>query len=187
MDSTSDNALMVKVKNGDLDQLGLLFDRYHQRLFGFFYRLTFRKEECEDLVQGVFERILKYRYTYNSGGEFSTWIFSIARNHVYDYYRKNGADPVEHYEIDLDAVSGDPLAAEDPTEQEQNSLLVKKALLKLDPDKRQVLVLSRFEGFRYSEIAEIIGCTEGAVKVRVFRALNELRDILTEVKKKEEL
>jgi len=187
LDSTSDNALMVKVKDGDLDKLGLLFERYHRRLFGFFYRLTFRYDVCEDLVQGVFERILKYRSTYNSNGEFSTWLFSIARNHLHDFYRKNGADPVEHSGMDMDTVAGDSLVSEEQSEEGQESLLVRQALQKLDSDKRQVLILSRFEGFRYSEIAEILDCTEGVVKVRVFRALNELKDIITDLRKKEEI
>lgn len=75
LDSTSDNALMTKVKEGDLDKLGLLFERYNRRLYRFFYRLTRRRDISEDLVQGVFERILKYRHSYTINGSFSTWIF----------------------------------------------------------------------------------------------------------------
>ncbi len=73
LDSNSDNALMMKVRDGDLDKLGLLFERYNLRLFGFFYRLTHRRDISEDLVQGVFERILKYRESYKDDGAFSTF------------------------------------------------------------------------------------------------------------------
>ncbi|CAN5215330.1 hypothetical protein BH23BAC3_BH23BAC3_22560 [soil metagenome] len=114
-------------------------------------------------------------------------IFSIARNQLHDFYRKNGANPVEHSGMDLDTVPGDSFASDEQADEGKESLLVRQALQKLDSDKRQVLILSRFEGFRYTEIAEILGCTEGAVKVRVFRGLNELKDIITDLKKKEEI
>ncbi len=187
LDSTSDIALMNMVKNGDLDKLGLLFERYHHRLFGFFYRLTWCKNSSEDLVQGVFERILKYRSSYNSNGEFSTWIFSIARNQFHDYYRKNGADVVEPKELDWDSLPGEELPENEHRDEDCTKRLIRQALQQLDAEKREVLILSRFEGLKYTEIAEVMNCTEGAVKVRVFRALNELKDILTDLKKKEEI
>lgn len=187
LDSTSDIALMNMVKNGDLDKLGILFERYHSRLFGFFYRLTWCKNSSEDLVQGVFERILKYRSSYTSDGEFSTWIFSIARNHFHDYYRKNGSEVVEPKELDWDAMPGEELQDRERSDEECTQLLIRQALQQLDTEKRQVLILSRFEGLKYTEIAEVMNCTEGAVKVRAFRALNELKGILTDLKKKEEI
>lgn len=185
LQSTPDNTLMLKVKNGDLDKLGLLFERYHRRLFGFFYRLTLRRDLSEDLVQGVFERILKYRSTYTEEGEFSTWIFRIARNHYADYYRESSKMPVENHDGNWESFSAEqqdlPLQAEEVPYRN----LLRKAMKKLEPEKKQVLVLSRYEGFSYREIAGIMDCTEGAVKVRVYRALNELKDIVSMLNKEE--
>lgn len=175
---------MLKVKDGDLDKLGLLFERYNRRLFGFFFRLTNRRDISEDLVQGVFERILKYRTSYSANGAFSTWIFQIARNLHADYYRQT-EKMEEEQQVDWENI---------PTESDSNSFelrtngeekLLKRALEKLDPEKRQTLVLSRFEGFKYREIAEIMDCTESAVKVRIFRTLNELKEIISDLKNKQ--
>ena len=79
---------MLKVKAGQLDQLGLLFERYNRPLYGFFFKLTCDQEVSEDLVQNVFVRIIKYRHTYKGDGKFSTWMYHMARNLFADHYRK---------------------------------------------------------------------------------------------------
>ena len=69
LNSLEDNALMIKVKDGDLEKLGLLFERYKKPLFGFFYGMNRDADLCEDLVQNVFMRILKYRYLFRGEGD----------------------------------------------------------------------------------------------------------------------
>ena len=182
MDSISDHALMVKVKEGDLDKLGLLFERYHRRLYHFFYRLTRRGDVSEDLVQTVFERILKYRGSYSGGHAFSTWIFQIARNiHADHYHQVQRKGEREEY-LSFDQLEGDDLMG--PQEQPENEqlLLLQQAMDQLDPVKKQTLVLSRFQGFKYKEIAQIMDCSESAVKVRIFRAIRELETLVKECK-----
>ena len=178
---------MLKVKSGDLDKLGLLFERYNRRLFGYFYRLTRRRELSEDLVQGVFERILKYRYTYENSGAFSTWIFQIARNLHMDHLRKQYNGHTQDDEVNLDAMHDDTypvhmkLTDEGDSRKAAKIDLLKCALDRLDPKKKEPLILSRYEGFTYKEIASITDCSVSAVKVRVFRAMNELREIIHEM------
>lgn len=183
VDSTSDNALMLKVKEGDLDKLGLLFERYGQKLYHFFYRLTRRRDVSEDLVQSVFERILKYRNSYTDNGSFSTWIFQIARNLHIDHYRsnKNGEDLCDY--IDWDQMESDGIQTEHEQAEKEELQLLQQALDQLDETKKQTLVLSRFEGFKYKEIAKIMNCSESAVKVRVFRAMRELEVLIKELKR----
>ena len=89
MDALADNALMLKVKSGDVDRLGLLFDRYHRVLYSFFYRFTASKMVSEDLVQNVFMRMLKYKHTFTGDGRFTTWMYHLARNVYADHYRKD--------------------------------------------------------------------------------------------------
>jgi RNA polymerase sigma factor (sigma-70 family) len=183
MDRMSDNALMMEVKDGDLEKLGLLFERYQRRLFGFFYRLTLRRDISEDLVQNVFERILKYRGTFSDENSFSSWIFSIARNLHSDHCRKTNK---MHYGSENGETNWELIPAGDPEPQshietDNGKDLVHQALNRLDPEKKQVLILSRIEGFKYREIAVIMNCTESAVKVRVFRALSEIRTIINNI------
>lgn len=186
MDSNSDSSLMLKVKAGDLDKLGLLFERYNRRLFKYFYRLTRRRDVSEDLVQGVFERIIKYRTTYTNDGAFSTWIFRIARNLHADYYRSNEQLPKDEL-ADFELLKDESYETMLELDKQHELRLLNIALNRLDSDKKETLILSRYQGFRYTEIAEIMGCSVSAVKVRIFRAINELKEIVSDQKKKEEL
>lgn len=174
----SDNQLMLKVKEGNIETLGLLYERYKKRLFGYFYKLNNDAQLSEDLVQNVFVRILKYRKKFIDKGTFSSWIFRIARNVYYDHYRKNKnlnnkTTSFEHdsskdlvfYEFDIDIDLND--------EKE----LLQDALKQLSVDQREVLILSKYQELPYKEIAVVLGCNEGAVKIKVFRALKELRII----------
>src|SRR5579859_1801001 len=87
MNILSDNALMLKVKSGDLDKMALLFQRYHQPLYGFLYRMTGQREPSEDMVQTVFYRLLKSRHTFTGEGEFKTWMYHVARNVLSDHFK----------------------------------------------------------------------------------------------------
>lgn len=185
MDSNSDNALMLKVKAGDLDKLGLLFERYNRRLFSYFYRLTSNRDLSEDLVQGVFERIIKYRDTYDNTGAFSTWIYRIARNLHVDHHRKNNHEDMLDDLANLDSIKGNSTEMEDLFDEDNELMLLNLALERLDAEKKETLILSRYQGFKYKEIAAIMNCTESAVKVRIFRALNDLKQIISELKKEE--
>jgi RNA polymerase sigma factor (sigma-70 family) len=182
LETLSDNALMLKVKGGDLDRLGSLFERYKKPLFGFFYGMNRDSALSEDLVQNVFFRILKYRYLFRGEGDFRTWLFHIARNVNNDHYRKNRlgkAEAVEKWHDQL--VSDDPHTTY--LQQQEESQLLTAALEKLPPDKREILLLSKFQEKKYSEIGVILGCSEGAVKVKVFRALQELRVVYKQLEK----
>ncbi|MDH4198604.1 MAG: RNA polymerase sigma factor [Candidatus Aminicenantes bacterium] len=174
--NSSDNALMRSVIQGDLDKLGLLFGRYHRALFAYFYRFSFDAGLSEDFVQNVFYRILKYRKNYRLDGRFSTWLFQLARNVRYDHYRKSRGvrftnDDVQNLEIPAD---------ENPVrtlENQERAAVLRKALDALSPEQREVIVLSRYHGLKYREIAAILKCTENTVKARTFRAVEKLRRI----------
>ena len=183
MEALSDNALMIKVKDGHLDSLGLLFARYKRPLFGFFYGMSKDAGLCEDLVQNVFYRILKYRYLFRGDGNFRTWMFHIARNVNHDNFRKDklsNSDPVELWE---DKISTDENRGTQYERDEELELLL-VAMGRLSVEKREILMLSKYQEKKYKEIGENLGCLERAVKVKVFRALQELKGVYTELEKR---
>jgi RNA polymerase sigma factor (sigma-70 family) len=182
LETLSDNALMLKVKDGDLDRLGLLFERYKKPLFGFFYGMNKDAELSEDLVQNVFFRILKYRYLFRGEGDFKTWMFHIARNVNHDHYRKNKLGKTESAEDWSERLGhGDIYTMQ--VQQDEELKMLSLAMDRLPEDKREILLLSKFQDKKYKEIGEIIGCSEGAVKVKVFRALQDLKAVYKQLEK----
>jgi RNA polymerase sigma factor (sigma-70 family) len=172
--TVNDEALMRAVREGDLAKLGSLFDRYHLTLFDFLSRMTGNRHAAEDLVQEVFLRVLKYRTTWRDGSRFETWVFRIARNARADYF--SGRDTVgpltEEAMESPDAAPG----PEGQLEQEHESARLQTALMSLREDRRELIVLARYQGMKHEAIAELLGIDVGAVKVRIHRALKELRE-----------
>jgi RNA polymerase sigma-70 factor (ECF subfamily) len=174
--SLPDEELMFLVRNGVVEMLGVLFDRYQSPLFNFYCKLTGDRSASEDLVQDVFYRILKYRKSYQSGMSFKSWMYQIARNARLDQARRPKP------ELEEDSASRVvAFTAGDSVQRDQEIELLHRALMKLPKEKREVLVLSRFQDLKYEEIAQITGVEVGAIKVRVHRALGELREIFRQL------
>ena len=180
--SLPDEDLMFHVRNGVGESLGELFSRYQDPLFNFYCRLTGDRAISEDLVQDVFYRILKYRQTYRPGTSFRAWMYQIARNARLDNIRKEQL-PKDHMKVPLEFdIAGE--APADRVQQEQEAALLHRALMQLPEEKREILVLSRFQELKYDEIAQLLGCEVGTVKVRVFRALKDLRTAFQQLESK---
>ena len=176
--AVTDESLMRAVRDGDVSQLGALFERYHARLFAFLYRMTGRRAAAEDLVQDVFVRVLKYRATFRDEGRFDTWIFRIARNARVDHFRHLvPEDPFEGHMFDRASPEPDPGARLERLRDHQR---LECTLARLRDDRRELIVLARYEAMPHDQIAEILGIEVGAVKVRLHRAIAELRDLFHE-------
>jgi RNA polymerase sigma-70 factor (ECF subfamily) len=175
VEHTGDDALMAAVRNGDERKLAVLFERHHGKLYRFYLRMTGNGPWSEDLVQEVFFRMLKYRETYRPEYGFATWMYRIARNAHIDQMRKR------KWEVALEP-DWDAAAAGGPGPEERQEVeFVRRALLKLPQEKREILVLARFQGMKYEQIAELLECEVGTVKVRVFRAMQLLRETFLEM------
>jgi RNA polymerase sigma factor (sigma-70 family) len=172
----SDHELMLAVRAGEIDRLGDLFERHHRPLYGFFVRLTGNRTVSEDLVQVVFFRILKYRHTYRDEGKFSAWIYHLARKVCADHFRKNSTAAVPKDPSDLHEVPDQAPDAADRAATSDDLAMMRAALAQLPLDQREVLTLHRFQNLRHEEIARLLDCSVGAVKVRVHRALGSLRE-----------
>ena len=163
---------MLQVRDGQTGRLALLFERHHRPLFNFFYRLTSNRMESEDLVQDVFFRLLKYRDTYQPRTSFGAWMYQVARNTHIDHYRKRR--PEFAWPEDGPEPASQEAGADEKLRKRQEVRLIRQALDELPVEKREVLVLSRYQNLKYEEIGSILGCETGAVKLRVFRAVRAL-------------
>jgi len=175
----SDNELMEDVKKGKVEKMAVLFEKHHVSLFNFFMRLTGNRNICEDLVQDVFMRMLKYRSTYQGRSKFTLWMYQIARNAHIDFLRK------KKNTLPLDEQWSEPITSEaspaETLEGGQEVQLMRQALAQLPLKKREVLILSRYQNLKYKEIAELMDCHIGTVKAHVHRAIKELGKIYFEL------
>lgn len=164
---------MRLVQTGDSAQLAVLFERYHLALFRYLLQLSRNRALSEDLVQEVFFRVLKYAGSYDPSLAFPVWLYRMARNAYFDSLRSQSPALTSVDAIEIR--SSEPMP-EDILTREQDALFLQQALQMLPEDKREILVLSRFHNLRYQEIALILHCEVGTVKVRIYRALKELRE-----------
>ena len=175
VDSRTDTQLMLDVRRGDVDALGVLFRRHHERVYALCFRMTGSAAAADDLVQETFLRVLKYRRGFEGRGRFTTWLYRLTHNVCLDQIRRERRQVARLQRASLATVE-DPPDVEWSGEERSKALW--QALQRLTPEKREALILSRFHDLRYEEIARICECSVGAVKVRVHRALKELRAAL---------
>ena len=179
MESLTDSALMKLVQAGESAQLATLFERYHLGLFRYLLSLTRNRTLSEDLVQEVFFRVLKYARSYDPSLSFPVWLYGMARNACFDALHKGRAEMTGSEMEDIKSSAPMP---EEALARKQDVSFLQEALQQLPEEKREVLILSRFHNMRYEEIARILKCEIGTVKVRVYRALKELREKFCELR-----
>jgi len=180
----SDHDRMRAVARGDLSSMNAIYENRHRSLFRFFFRLTGRQATAEDLVHEVFVRMIRYRHTYQAAGAtpgaFEAWMYRIARNTLVDNVRKRRHETTPA-EGELEEIESGRPTPFDLASKRQDLALLYRALRQLPEDRREVLVLARFQSLPYDQIGRILGCEANTVKGRVFRAMKELSSIYTDL------
>lgn len=159
-------------KKGDKDRKEKLFGYIYPKIYRFIYYRTNNKAEAEDLTGDVILKIAKALP--RQKGNFNSWIYKIARNTLIDFYRKSS---VRKSKVSVQEMHEElPNGREDFTEQILNQESLKEAIRFLTDRQKEVIMLKFIEGYKNKEVAEIVGITEGAVKLLQFRALRKMRE-----------
>jgi len=172
----TDNVAMAAVRDGCLEKLAILFERYHVQLFNYFLRMTRDRGASEDLVQEVFARIIKYRSSYQEGREFKVWMYRIAANVHIDSLRKT-SDTVPLDEVMEETTPGPQVDLVGKIQGDREVALLNRAIGELSVKRKEILILSRFHEMKCGEIAELLGCSPGTVRVLLHRTIRELGQI----------
>src|SRR4029077_19879042 len=179
MKSLSDQELMRLVQAGDFSPAAEIYDRYSSRIYNFAYRFLRNSEAAEDATQEVFVKMLKHANQFHGDAKLSTWLFSITANWCRDYLRKSDNKAKEAEEVLISLPAPSELAPDRNLERREDEQRIQRALTALTPEQREAILLSRYQGLSYAEIAQISRCSEGAVKTRVFRAMETLKRALS--------
>jgi RNA polymerase sigma-70 factor (ECF subfamily) len=164
---------MERFSRGDSAALDALFRRHAGAVNGYLRRLTGSASLSEDLVQQTFVSLVRGRGRFARGAKFKPWLYAIATNAARDAHRRGRFERVTD-----DGTAG---ASEtvDPIERDEGlNRQVHAALAQLPGGQREAIVMHRFEGLSFSEIAQATGLSESAVKVRAHRGYERLRELL---------
>ena len=177
-----DDSLIRKFISGQEEAFSEILGRYKNLVLNVAYRFLRDRTEAEDVAQDVFLKIYRSARTYEPRAKFSTWVYKITANVCLNRLRneKNAAKSVS-YDGQNSADTGSSPGCFSPSEEhERNERLtvVHDALQCLPANQRLAIVLKRYEGLSYREIAEIIGCSPAAVDSLIQRANGKLRKFL---------
>lgn len=173
---------MLAYADGDEGAFDELFRRYCARLFSFLLRASSDRAIAEDLFQATFLRLHQARKNYVAG-TFKTFLFTIAANLLRDERSRaeHRRRVIMNQEVIEAMPAGDPTTVSDPesfAQAHQTTKRLASAIAQLPQGLRDVLLLSRYQGLATHDIASALGISEGAAKVRLFRALARLRAAL---------
>ncbi len=180
-----DTRLMMRIKAArDERALRELMERYQGAVYTMAYRMLGNAADAQDIAQRTFIRVWKAAPGYEAEARFTTWLFTIVRNLVFNESRRRQRKPASSLEAAAEqgicaGVSAEQ-APDASLEHRELEALVEEALNQLSPKARMAVQLRRFEGMGYEDIASVLGITVSATKSLLFRARNELRALLAD-------
>jgi RNA polymerase sigma-70 factor (ECF subfamily) len=183
-----DVRLMLRLQQGDETAFQELFRKFSPRILQLARRFVGSEARAEELTQDVFVQVFRFRHRYKPQSRFATWLFTIATNLCLNELRR----PERHLRVDLwdrrdpeddpsespSLPDGDAPTAEEGAAVRELSHRLEQAVAALPPKQRAALLLSRMDGLAYRDVAQVLGCTEGAVKALLFRATQTLKHTL---------
>jgi RNA polymerase sigma-70 factor (ECF subfamily) len=188
-------ALLLKAKQGDIPSFEALILQYEKLIFNIAYRMFGNPEDARDLSQEALIKIYKNIDKCTDIRHFKSWIYTVTGNACIDELRKRKGKTAisidEQLELSEGSVQKQLRSADDtPEEGYLNKELgetLQKAIGKLTPDKRRLVILRDVQGLSYQELSEFTNTSMGTVKSKLARARSDLKDILTKLKEQNKL
>lgn len=185
-----DDTRIEKAKAGDIRAFEELMEEHQKAIYNVAYRIVGNYDDASDVAQDAMIKIFKNLSYFEERSKFTTWMYRIVTNTALDFLKKNRRNKVISIDETISGEENDygkQLASDEATpqelvEQDERKQAVLKALYKLTPEHRAVLVLRDINGLSYDEIANVLMCSEGTVKSRINRARKSLRETLLKEK-----
>jgi len=167
--------IIAQIKAGNSERFGDLYDAYFQKIYNYLFYRTHDREITEDLTSTTFLKAVKHLGNFNARkGNFSAWIYRIARNTLYDHYRgKKDVEQLENIEEPSDGTN-----IEKDVLDKQLVTFVKDNFDRLSEDQRSVITMRIWDELAYIEIADILGKTEASCKTIYHRGIMKLKEIV---------
>ncbi len=179
LEADEDLSWLAMIREGKAEGATELFRRYSGPVFRYADRLLGSRPEAEEVAQEVCLKLITRVDQYDGRAPVASWLFAIAANACRDRLRRAGRRATVPLEAVAEAAAPDPPADRLLVETERRRL-VRQALARLSDEQREALILARYHGLPYAEIARTLEISEGAVKTRIFRAMEKLKDVFSE-------
>ena len=185
-----ESELIARCRRGDREAFNCLVERHHSRIYNYAFSLARNHDDAMDVAQEAFVRAWVNLRSFRGDSSFITWMTRITRNLFLDTQKKRKNDPKISLDELMESQDSSPgREAEDPAPGPEETLLtnerveiVRKAILGLAPEHREILTLYDLQSFTYEEISVILKLPMGTVKSRLNRARRTLRDKLMPVR-----
>lgn len=185
-------SLMAKASRGDSEAFRMVVERYQRLVLNLCYRFTGDSEASKDIAQEIFLKMYGSASRYRPYAPLASWIYRVAVNHCLNHVRDRGRASrlTESLESGGSGGSRDPARSvhaappaspEEEVSRKEEAALVREAILRLPPRQRMTVILQRYHGMRYVEIARAMGCSVGAVESLLVRATDTLRQWLSDL------
>src|SRR5229473_51130 len=176
-----DAELMLRVRQGDQASFGLLLEKHRGPVVHFLYRMVQNQPVAEELAQEVFLRVYRSRDNYEPTAKFTTWLFRIA-THLGLNWIRDGRNEKFHNRLDEETSDGASKQVPDRSRTVEQELVyqaklreVRQAIESLPSKQRAAVIMHKYEEMEYAQIANVLTCSESAVKSLLFRAYESLR------------
>lgn len=188
MDPSHVHELVLRAKAGDQDAFGQIVTLYHQRVLNLAYRYVNHSDQAKDLAQQAWMKAWKKLDSFQGRSEFFTWMYRLVTFVCLDHLRQRKrrgevAIPDGMEPSPVVGASPAPSAESNPVRNMQNAEVMdafKKALERLSPEHRMVMVLREMEGLSYDEISKVMKCRKGTVMSRLYYARKQLQEMMKE-------
>lgn len=187
-DETADDVLVNRAKSGDMKAYDSLVTRHRNRIYAMIRNMTHHEADAWDLSQEVFIKAWNALPNFEAKAKFSTWLYRIAHNVVYDWSRRKkheiagelNDEIFDNERIDPAAIAIPHVGGSPDVQMALGELKekIEAALSKISPEHREIVILKDVQGLAYKEIADVVGCTIGTVMSRLFYARQKLQALL---------
>ncbi len=180
--------LVAQAQQGDKQAFNQLANAWYPRIYNFTYKYFADEELAMEVTQKTFISVYQHFESLQDTEKFKSWIYRIAHNMCHNEHKKNkktsflglfktnkdNDDEIEYLPISDEQNRSNP---SNYVENVENTTLLEKALAKINPDQKAVVIMKEYEGLKFSEIAEILQISESTAKARLYYGLDALRKV----------
>jgi RNA polymerase sigma-70 factor (ECF subfamily) len=175
MDQKIEAEIVARVLKGDRQAYAMLVEEYKSPIYNLAYRMTGNSEDADDLTQETFIRAYKYLWRYDARRKFFSWLYTLALNLIRSHLRKKNK-----YNKSSEELSAHLLSDKNPSPETEliETQAISVCLLRLEEESRALLIMKYMQELSFEEIAQITGKSLSAVKMRIYRGLERLKELM---------